>query len=40
VIYLPKKDKYIVSLDVGTSKICAAIGLVNEAEQIDVVGIG
>ncbi len=40
MIYLPKKDKYIVSLDVGTSKICAAIGLVNEAEQIDVVGIG
>jgi cell division protein FtsA len=40
VISLPKKDKYIVSLDVGTSKICAAIGLVNEAEQIDVVGIG
>jgi cell division protein FtsA len=40
VIPLPKKDKYIVSLDVGTSKICAAIGLVNEVEQIDIVGIG
>lgn len=37
---LTKKDKYLVGLDVGTSKICAAIGLINEANQIDIVGIG
>ena len=30
----------IVGLDIGTSKICAVVGEVNEAGALNVVGVG
>jgi cell division protein FtsA len=37
---LAKKDKYIVGLDVGTTKTCAIICELNDKEQLAVVGLG
>jgi cell division protein FtsA len=37
---LAKKNKYIVGLDVGTTKICAIICELNDKEQLEVVGMG
>ena len=34
------KSELIVGLDIGTTKICAVVGEVNESGVIDVVGIG
>ncbi len=36
---MAKKDEFVVGLDIGTTKICAIVGEVNE-DGIDVVGIG
>jgi cell division protein FtsA len=33
-------DDLIVGLDIGTTKICAVIGEYNDAERIEIVGIG
>ncbi len=35
-----RKDRYLVGLDVGTSKICALVGEIVDGNGLDVVGIG
>jgi cell division protein FtsA len=35
-----RKDRYLVGLDVGTSKVCAIVGEALDDGSIDVVGIG
>ena len=35
-----RKDRYLVGLDVGTSKVCAIVGEIVEDNGVDVVGIG
>jgi cell division protein FtsA len=35
-----RKDRYLVGLDVGTSKVCAIVGEVLDGGGLDVVGIG
>jgi cell division protein FtsA len=35
-----RKDRYLVGLDVGTSKVCAIVGEALDGGSIDVVGIG
>lgn len=37
---MAKNDKYIVGLDVGTSKICVVVGEIKPNDQLDVIGIG
>lgn len=37
---MAKKDKYIIGLDIGTTKVCAIIGEINEEGKLDVIGIG
>ncbi len=34
------KPEIIVGLDIGTTKICAVVGLISESGQVEVVGIG
>lgn len=34
------REKYIVGLDVGTSKICVVVGEIKTDENLDVIGIG
>src|SRR5262249_35241435 len=38
-IAMPKRDECIVGLDIGTTKVCAIVGVVN-TNGIDIVGIG
>ncbi|HAK46711.1 MAG TPA: cell division protein FtsA, partial [Spirochaeta sp.] len=33
-------DDLIVGLDIGTTKVCAVIGEINETGRIEIVGIG
>jgi cell division protein FtsA len=33
-------DNLIVGLDIGTTKVCAIIGMVNEYHSVDIIGIG
>jgi cell division protein FtsA len=35
-----RKDRYLVGLDVGTSKVCAIVGEIVEDNGLDIVGIG
>jgi len=35
-----RRERYIVGLDVGTSKVCAVIGEALDDESLDIVGIG
>ena len=35
-----RKDRYLVGLDVGTSKVCAIVGEIVDDNGLDVVGIG
>jgi cell division protein FtsA len=35
-----RKDRYLVGLDVGTSKVCAIVGELVEDNGLDIVGIG
>lgn len=35
-----KKGDIVVGLDIGTSKICAIVGAMNDEDEIDVIGIG
>lgn len=35
-----KKDNIIVALDIGTTKVCALVGEVNEEKGIKIVGVG
>jgi cell division protein FtsA len=37
---MAKQEKYIVGLDVGTSKICVVVGEIKGDYDIDVIGIG
>ncbi len=37
---MARKDRYLVGLDVGTSKVCAIVGEALDDGSIDVVGIG
>ena len=37
---MARKDRYLVGLDVGTSKVCAIVGELVEDGGLDVVGIG
>ncbi len=37
---MAKTEKYIVGLDVGTSKICVVVGEIKQDENLDVIGIG
>jgi len=34
------EDQVIVGLDIGTTKVCAIIGCLNEYNEIDIVGVG
>ena len=38
--YVGRKDRYLVGLDVGTSKVCAIVGELLDDGGLDVVGIG
>ena len=35
-----KKDKYLAGIDIGTTKTCVLIGEVNEAGELELIGIG
>jgi len=37
---MAKQEKYIVGLDVGTSKICVVVGEIKDGNLLDVIGIG
>ena len=37
---MAKKNKYVVGLDVGTTKTCAIICELNDKQQIVIVGMG
>ncbi|HEX6209391.1 MAG TPA: cell division protein FtsA [Methylomirabilota bacterium] len=37
---MARRDRYLVGLDVGTSKVCAIVGEVVEGGGLDIVGIG
>ena len=38
---MPKtEDKYIVALDIGTSKVCVLVGEVNDRAQLEIIGKG
>lgn len=34
------EEKYIVALDIGTSKVCVLVGEVNERRQLEIIGKG
>jgi len=34
------EDKYIVALDIGTSKVCVLVGEVNDRNQLEIIGKG
>jgi cell division protein FtsA len=35
-----RKERYLVGLDVGTSKVCAVVGEILDGDAFDIVGIG
>ena len=35
-----EKDKIVVGLDIGTTKICAIVGRKNEYGKLEVLGMG
>jgi cell division protein FtsA len=35
-----KKEKYLVGLDIGTHKVCTVIGELNQAGEVEVIGVG
>jgi len=38
---MPKtEDKYIVALDIGTSKVCVLVGEINDRGQLEIIGKG
>src|SRR5436305_12320749 len=38
---MPKtEEKYVVALDIGTSKVCVLVGEVNDRNQIEIIGKG
>ena len=34
------EEKYIVALDIGTSKVCVLVGEINDRNQIEIIGKG
>ena len=37
---MARKDRYLVGLDVGTSKITAIVGEIMDDRELDIIGIG
>lgn len=37
---MPRRDKHIVGLDVGTTKVCAVIGEPSEGDALEIIGVG
>ena len=37
---MPKNERYIVGLDIGTTKICCVIAEMRDSGSVDVVGLG
>jgi cell division protein FtsA len=37
---MAQRDRYVVGLDIGTSKVCTVVGEIHGPGQIDVIGIG
>jgi cell division protein FtsA len=37
---MPKKDRYIVGLDIGTTKICILVAEIREDGALDIIGMG
>ena len=37
---MPNPSSVLVGLDIGTSKVCAVVGEVNEAGVLNIIGIG
>ncbi|NOY52461.1 MAG: cell division protein FtsA [Deltaproteobacteria bacterium] len=37
---MPKKDRLVVGLDIGTTKVCAMIGEKNAEGKIEIIGLG
>ena len=38
---MPKtEEKYVVALDIGTSKVCVLVGEVNDRNQLEIIGKG
>lgn len=37
---MAKKEQVIVGLDIGTTKVCVTVGVKNEEEKIEIIGIG
>jgi len=37
---MPKNDKYVVALDIGTSKVCVLVGEVTDRGQLEIIGKG
>ena len=37
---MARKERYLVGLDVGTSKVTAVVGEMHEGEELDIVGLG
>ncbi|HXA00871.1 MAG TPA: cell division protein FtsA, partial [Cytophagaceae bacterium] len=35
-----QKDKIVVGLDIGTTKICAIVGRQNEFDKLEILGMG
>src|SRR5438034_1299196 len=37
---MPKKDRYIVGLDIGTTKVCILVAEIREDGALDIIGMG
>lgn len=37
---MSKRDRYIVGLDIGTTKVCVLVAEIREEEAIDIIGMG
>jgi len=37
---MPKSSTVVVGLEVGTSKVCAVVGEINDSEELNIIGIG
>lgn len=40
ILQITMKDKIVVGLDIGTTKVCAIVGRKNEFGKIDILGVG
>ena len=37
---MPSRERYLVGLDVGTSKVAAIVGEARDDGQLDIIGVG